>query len=163
MFAEFSTSCLSFQHDVRRNKKRLWCNKCAVIKTVTTWKSFLECFDDATDTTIWISSCYRLLPKFDWVFSTAIQNNFFLKSIINSCPSVTKPILSGQMRHCISMWFDIAKMCCIAVYFCWDINGHFLLRYFGHWNIWVICLSCVETHCNSVCILKSGVFGWNAL
>ena len=132
MFAEFSTSCPSFQHNVRTNKKRLWCNKCAVIKTVTTWKSFLECFDDATVTTIWISSCSRLLPKFDCVFSTAIENKFFSEKYYQLLPFCDKLVLSGQMRHCIRMWFDIAKMWCIAVCFCWDTNGHFLLRYFGH-------------------------------
>jgi len=30
IFAECSPSSVSFQHHVRRNKHRLWCNKCAV-------------------------------------------------------------------------------------------------------------------------------------
>ena len=150
MFAEFSTSCPSFQHDIRRNKKRLWCNICAVIKTMTTWKSFLECFDDATDTTIWISSCYWLLPKFDWVFSAAIENQFFSEKYYQLLPFCDK---TPFVRPDAPLHKHVVRYCKNVLYRCL-----FLLRYFGHWNIWVICLSCIKTHCNSVCSLKKIYF-----
>lgn len=41
---------------------------------MVTWKSFIECFDDVTDTTIQIGSYVKLLAKFDRLLKTPVDN-----------------------------------------------------------------------------------------